>query len=427
MNTAQMKKYIAEGGIDERITYVYGASALDAQKARYSKAIDEFASIYGADREITLYSVAGRSELSGNHTDHNYGCVVAASIDLDIIAVASKREDSVIAIKSEGFPEDVVDFSKYNAPVESKFGTSESIIAGMVQGFLKDGYAVGGFDAYTTSNVLKGSGLSSSAAFEDMVGNILSHMYNNGGVDNVEIAKLAQYSENVFFGKPCGLMDQVACAVGGIVAIDFKDPKAPVINKVDFDVSAAGYNLCIVNTGGNHADLTDDYASVPAEMKSVAAYFGKAVLREVDENEFYANIAALRESVGDRAVLRALHFFGENKRVALQKAALEKGDLDAYFEQVIASGKSSFCYLQNVYTTKNLKEQGLSLALCLAEGYLADKKAAYRVHGGGFAGTIQAYVPMSDVEGFRALMDGVFGEGKCIVLRIRPEGAVKIA
>ena len=427
MNTAQMKKYIAEGGIDERITYVYGASALDAQKARYSKAIDEFAAIYGADREITLYSVAGRSELSGNHTDHNYGCVVAASIDLDIIAVASKREDSVIAIKSEGFPEDVVDFSKYNAPVESKFGTSESIIAGMVQGFLKDGYAVGGFDAYTTSNVLKGSGLSSSAAFEDMVGNILSHMYNDGGVDNVEIAKLAQYSENVFFGKPCGLMDQVACAVGGIVAIDFKDPKAPVINKVDFDVSAAGYNLCIVNTGGNHADLTDDYASVPAEMKSVAAYFGKAVLREVDENEFYANIAALRESVGDRAVLRALHFFGENKRVALQKAALEKGDLDAYFEQVIASGKSSFCYLQNVYTTKNLKEQGLSLALCLAEGYLADKKAAYRVHGGGFAGTIQAYVPMSDVEGFRTLMDGVFGEGKCIVLRIRPEGAVKIA
>ena len=427
MNTAQMKKYIAEGGIDERITYVYGASALDAQKARYSKAIDEFASIYGADREITLYSVAGRSELSGNHTDHNYGCVVAASIDLDIIAVASKREDSVIAIKSEGFPEDVVDFSKYNAPIESKFGTSESIIAGMVQGFLKDGYAVGGFDAYTTSNVLKGSGLSSSAAFEDMVGNILSHMYNNGGVDNVEIAKLAQYSENVFFGKPCGLMDQVACAVGGIVAIDFKDPKAPVINKVDFDVSAAGYNLCIVNTGGNHADLTDDYASVPAEMKSVAAYFGKSVLREVDENEFYANIAALRESVGDRAVLRALHFFGENKRVALQRAALEKGDLDAYFEQVIASGKSSFCYLQNVYTTKNLKEQGLSLALCLAEGYLSGKKAAYRVHGGGFAGTIQAYVPMSDVEGFKALMDGVFGEGKCIVLRIRPEGAVKIA
>ena len=427
MNTAQMKQYIAEGGIDKTLTHIYGEAAVDAQKVRYSAAIDEFAAIYGAEREITLYSVAGRSELSGNHTDHNHGCVVAASIDLDIIAVASKRADSVIAIKSEGFPEDVVDFSKYNAPVESKFGSSESIIAGMVQGFLKDGYAVGGFDAYTTSNVLKGSGLSSSAAFEDMVGNILSHMYNDGKVDNVEIAKLAQYSENVFFGKPCGLMDQVACAVGGIVAIDFADPKAPIINKVDFDISAAGYNLCIVNTGGNHADLTDDYASVPAEMKSVAAYFGKSVLREVDEAEFYANIAALRESVGDRAVLRALHFFGENKRVAAQKAALDASDLDAYFAEVISSGKSSFCYLQNVYTTKNLKEQGLSLALCLAEGYLAGKRAAYRVHGGGFAGTIQAYVPMADVEGFRALMDGVFGEGKCIVLRIRPEGAVRIA
>ena len=427
MNTSQMKKYIAEGGIDKTLVHIYGEAAVDMQKARYSAAIDEFASIYGADREITLYSVAGRSELSGNHTDHNHGCVVAASIDLDIIAVASKRDDSVIAIKSEGFPEDVVDFSAYNAPIESKFGSSESIIAGMVQGFLKDGYAVGGFDAYTTSNVLKGSGLSSSAAFEDMVGNILSHMYNDGKVDNVEIAKLAQYSENVFFGKPCGLMDQVACAVGGIVAIDFADPKAPVINKVDFDISAAGYNLCIVNTGGNHADLTDDYASVPAEMKSVAAYFGKSVLREVDEAEFYASISALRESVGDRAILRALHFFGENKRVAAQKAALDSGDLDAYFAQVIASGKSSFCYLQNVYTTKNLKEQGLSLALCLAEGYLADKRAAYRVHGGGFAGTIQAYVPMADVDGFRALMDGVFGEGKCIVLRIRPEGAVRIA
>ena len=427
MNTAQMKKYIAEGGIDATFSHIYGEAAVMAQRARYSAAIDEFASIYGAEREITLYSVAGRSELSGNHTDHNFGCVVAASIDLDIIAVASAREDSVIAIKSEGFPEDVVDFAKYNAPVEAKFGSSESIIAGMVQGFLKDGYAVGGFDAYTTSNVLKGSGLSSSAAFEDMVGNILSHMYNDGKVDNVEIAKLAQYSENVFFGKPCGLMDQVACAVGGIVAIDFKDPKAPIINKVDFDISGAGYNLCIVNTGGNHADLTDDYASVPAEMKSVAAFFGKSVLREVDEDEFISKLSALREAVGDRAILRALHFFGENKRVATQKAALEAGDLDAYFAQVIASGKSSFCYLQNVYTTKNLREQGLSLALCLAEQYLAGKKAAYRVHGGGFAGTIQAYVPMSDVEGFRALMDGVFGEGKCIVLRIRPEGAVKIA
>ncbi len=427
MNANQMKTHIANGGIDSVLTHIYGESAVPAQKARYASAIDEFAAIYGEDREITLYSVAGRSELSGNHTDHNHGCVVAASIDLDIIAVAAARNDSVIRIKSEGFPEDEVNFASYNAPVEAKFGSSESIIAGMVQGFLKDGYKVGGFDAYTTSNVLKGSGLSSSAAFEDMVGNILSHMYNDGGVDNVEIAKLAQYSENVFFGKPCGLMDQVACAVGGIVAIDFNDPKTPVIDKVSFDISGAGYNLCIVNTGGNHADLTDDYASVPLEMKAVAAALGKSVLRECDENEVVAAIPALRESLGDRAIMRALHFFEENKRVAKQKAALLAGDLDAFFAEVLASGKSSFCYLQNVYTTKNIAEQGLSLALCLAEKYLSDKSGAWRVHGGGFAGTIQAYVPMSEVEGFRALMDGVFGEGKCIVLRIRPEGAVRIA
>ena len=427
MNTAQMKAHIANGGIDARITYIYGEAALEAQKARYAAAIDEFAAIYGADRDVTLYSVAGRSELSGNHTDHNHGCVVAASIDLDIIAVAAAREDSVIRIKSEGFPEDVVDFNEYTAPVEARFGSSASIIAGMCAGFKKDGYSIGGFDAYTTSNVLKGSGLSSSAAFEDMVGNILSHLYNDGKVDNVEIAKLAQYSENVFFGKPCGLMDQVACAVGGIVAIDFNDPKAPVIEKVPFDISAAGYNLCIVNTGGNHADLTDDYASVPAEMKAVAAHFGKAVLREVDESSFVAEIPALREKLGDRAILRALHFFAENKRVAAQKNALLGGDLDAFFSEVLASGKSSFCYLQNVYTAKNLSEQGLSLALCLAEQYLASRGGAWRVHGGGFAGTIQAYVSMAEVEGFRALMDGVFGESKCIVLRIRPEGAVKIA
>ena len=425
MNTSMTKAHITSGGLDKTLVYIYGEQALSYQRERYLSAIDEFEKIYG-DGEITLYSVAGRSELSGNHTDHNHGCVIAASIDLDIIAVARKRDDAVIRVKSEGFPEDVVDTAVYTAPVESKFGTSESIIAGMAAGFTKDGYAIGGFDAYTTSNVLKGSGLSSSAAFEDMIGNILSHIYNDGKVDNVEIAKLAQYSENIFFGKPCGLMDQVACAVGGIVAIDFADPKAPVIDKIDFDLSAKGYNLCIVNTGGNHADLTDDYASIPAEMKSVAAHFGKAVLRDVDRDTLIKEIPALRQKVGDRAILRALHFLGENERVANQKEALLGGNLDAFFENVIASGKSSFGYLQNVYTTKNLTEQGLSLALCLAESYLCGKSAAWRVHGGGFAGTIQSFVPTCDVEGYRALMDSVFGDGKCIVLRIRPVGAVKV-
>lgn len=425
MNTLMTKEHILSGKLDSTFTYIYGSAALEKQKKRYTDAIDEFEKLYG-DRDISLFSVAGRSELSGNHTDHNHGCVIAASIDLDIIAVAAKNDSSVIRVKSEGFPEDVVNISDYTSPRANNYGTSSSIIAGMAAGFVKDGYSVGGFDAYTTSNVLKGSGLSSSAAFEDMIGNILSHMYNGGKVDNVEIAKLAQYSENEFFGKPCGLMDQVACAVGGIVAIDFADPKQPIIEKLDFDISALGYNLCIVNTGGNHADLTDDYASVPAEMKSVAAHFGKQVLRDVNRSELINAIPALRESVGDRAILRALHFMNENERVSAQKTALKNGDLETFFSNVIASGRSSFCYLQNVYTTKNLTEQGLSLALCLAEDYLADKKSAWRVHGGGFAGTIQSYVHESEVEGYRALMDSVFGEGKCIVLRIRPVGAVKV-
>ena len=426
MKTAELKQALAGTTLDSRFCEIYGSAALEMQKARYLHAVEEFEKLYGADREAALYSVAGRSELSGNHTDHNHGCVIAASIDLDIIAVASPSAGSVIRVKSEGFPEDVVDFDVYNAPTPARYEKSDSLIAGMVAGFRKEGLAVGGFDAYTTSNVLKGSGISSSAAFEDMIGNILNYVYNGGKVSNVEIAKLAQYAENRFFGKPCGLMDQMACAVGGIIAIDFRDPSAPVIEQTDFDLSAAGYNLCIVNTGGNHADLTGDYASVPAEMKSVAAYFGKEVLRDTDENAVLAAIPALREKVGDRAILRALHFFAENRRVAAQKAALKAGDLDTFLANVIASGRSSFCYLQNVYTTKNVSEQGLSLALCLAERVLSGKRAAWRVHGGGFAGTIQAFVPTEDVAEFRAVMDAAFGEGRCMVLRVRPEGALRV-
>ena len=426
MKTAELKQALAGSTLDSRFCEIYGSAALETQKARYLHAVEEFEKLYGTDREAALYSVAGRNELSGNHTDHNHGCVIAASIDLDIIAVASPSAGSVIRVKSEGFPEDVVDFGVYNAPNPARYEKSDSLIAGMVAGFRKEGLAVGGFDAYTTSNVLKGSGISSSAAFEDMIGNILNYVYNDGKVSNVEIAKLAQYAENRFFGKPCGLMDQMACAVGGIIAIDFRDPSAPVIEQTDFDLSAAGYNLCIVNTGGNHADLTGDYASVPAEMKSVAAYFGKEVLRDTDEDAVLAAIPALREKVGDRAILRALHFFAENRRVAAQKAALKAGDLDTFLANVIASGRSSFCYLQNVYTTKNVSEQGLSLALCLAERVLSGKRAAWRVHGGGFAGTIQAFVPTEDVAEFRAVMDAAFGEGRCMVLRVRPEGALRV-
>ena len=426
MNCTKLIETVKGGALDEKFISLYGASNTEAARERYINAIENFISLYGEERDAHIFTVAGRSEISGNHTDHNRGCVVAASISLDIIAVASATDDNIVRVKSEGFSEDVVDIGVYTEPIESKFGTSESIIAGMCAGLRKNGHVTGGFVAYTTSSVLKGSGLSSSAAFEDMIGTVESHLYNEGSVDNVQISKLSQYAENVFLGKPCGLMDQVACAVGGIVAIDFADTKNPIITPIDFDFTAAGYNLCIINTGGNHADLTDDYASIPTEMKSVAAYFGKEVLREVDEDDVVANIAALRSAVGDRAVLRALHFFEENKRVGQIKSALIDNNIDAFFENIKASGRSSFCYLQNVYTTKNTAEQGVSLALCVAEKALSGKHAAWRVHGGGFAGTIQAFVRNEDVESFRSVMDGVLGEGACMVLNIRPVGAAKI-
>ncbi|MDY2827489.1 MAG: galactokinase family protein [Eubacteriales bacterium] len=426
MNANEMRERLKKGARDERLISLYGNASLDTQRARYDAALKAFGDLYSPSCDIHLFSVAGRSELSGNHTDHNRGCVVAASIDLDIIAVAAATRDGVVRVKSEGFPEDIVRLAEFTQPRPERFSKSDAIIAGMCAGFRREGYRVGGFNAYTTSSVLKGSGLSSSAAFEDMIGNILSHLYNDGRVSNVEIAKLAQYAENAFFGKPCGLMDQMACAVGGIIAIDFADEKNPQIEKIDFDVTGAGYNLCIVNTGGNHADLTPDYAAVPAEMKAVAAALGKSVLRETDEESVIAHIPELRKSVGDRAILRALHFFAENRRVAAQKEALQKGDLPTFLSGVIASGRSSFCYLQNVYTTKNVAEQGLSLALCLAERYLSDKGGAFRVHGGGFAGTIQAYVKFEDVPGFCQLMDGIFGKGATIVLCIRPDGAIRV-
>ena len=425
-----LKENILSGALDMRLAKLYGSdeSVIAAQRGRYAALIDEFVSRYGEERDIALFSVPGRSELSGNHTDHNHGCVIAGSIDLDIIAVAAKNEDNIVRIKSEGFPEDVVNIDSYNTPDAGRFGKSDSLIAGVADGFRKRGYAVGGYDACTTSSVLKGSGLSSSAAFENMVGLVLSHFYNSGSVDFVTLAQISQYSENAFFGKPCGLMDQVACAAGGIVSIDFADTTAPIVEKVDFDLTEAGYCLCIVNTGGNHADLTPDYAAVPAEMKAVAAELGKDVLRETDRDAVIKAIPALRENVGDRAILRALHFFAENDRVAEQKSALKSGDLAKYFEGVRASGRSSFCYLQNVYTTANVAEQGISLALNLCESYLSklDVPTAWRVHGGGFAGTVQAYVPISAAEGFVTLLESVFGKGSCYLLHIRLSGAVRV-
>jgi galactokinase len=426
MKYTELIEYITSGGADAAFTALYGDAAGKRQRAL--DAIAAFGRLYGEEGEIMLLSVPGRSELSGNHTDHNHGRVIAASIDLDIIAVVRPREDSTVRLQSEGFRPNTVDLARFTAPDESQMFTSNALIAGMAACFRDAGLQTGGFDAYTTSDVFKGSGLSSSAAFEVMMGAIFSHLYNDGKVDRVEIAKMAQITENRFFGKPCGLMDQVACAHGGIVAIDFADPAAPVITPMSFDLTAAGYALCIINTGGSHADLNDDYASVPAEMKAVAAAMGVPVLREADEEAFIAAIPALREQVGDRAILRALHFFAENRRVETQTRALLEGDPGRFFAGVLSSGRSSFCYLQNVYTNKNVAEQGLSLALAVTERALGDiPGTAWRVHGGGFAGTIQAFVPAEYAADYAAQMNAVFGEGACHILHVRPTGAVRLA
>ena len=425
MNATKLINYIASGELDSTLISLYGEENLDSQKERYTKAINEFIAIYG-DIDCNIFSVPGRSEISGNHTDHNHGEVLAGSINLDIIAICAKTDDGVIKIQSEGFPQDVVDTATYTEPCQDDYFKSSALIAGMAKAFTNAGYNIGGYVAYTTSNVFKGSGLSSSAAFEVMVGNILNHLYNNGTVDNVEIAKMAQFSENEFFGKPCGLMDQMACAVGGFVHIDFEDTKNPVIEKIDFDMSGAGYALCIVNTGGNHADLNEDYASVPAEMKAVARFLGHEYLRQTCLADLMVNIGAIREELGDRAVLRAYHFFNENERVKTQAEALKNGDTDVFLAFVLKSGNSSYKYLQNVYTTKNVKEQGLSLALAVTENLLCDTGSAYRVHGGGFAGTIQAFVPFQHVASYKEEIDSIFGAGACHILRIRPQGAIKV-
>ncbi len=424
MNTSMLNAYIREGKLDGVLAILYGSEHITAQRERYLSAVAGYEAHYGEGQNLRLFSVPGRSEISGNHTDHNHGKVLAASIDLDIIAVAEATDDGIISVKSAGFPEDTVKIADIKVDPD-KFFTSFAVIEGMCEGMAKAGCTVGGFRAYTTSNVFKGSGLSSSAAFEVMIGNILRTLYNND-ISDIEIAKIAQYSENAFFGKPCGLMDQMACAVGGFISIDFADPKNPIVEKPSFDLSALGYALCIVDTHGNHADLNDDYASVPAEMKAVAAALGTAVLRDADEAKFMEIMPALRESVGDRAILRALHFFAENRRVEAQTAALKAGDVAAFMAGVRASGNSSFKYLQNVYTTKNVSEQGLSLALALTEAYLADgqKPSACRVHGGGFAGTIQAFVPAEDAAGLVALLDPIFGKGATHILKIRQQGAI---
>lgn len=403
---------------------LYAGRDMNAVKARYSAAIDEFEKLYGKTNEISIFSVAGRSEICGNHTDHNHGKVLAASIDLDMIAIAAKTDDGVVRIKSAGFPEDIVDSASLS-PVGTENGKSSALIRGVCDGFVKRGHAVGGFLAYTTSDILGGSGLSSSAAFEDMVGTILNHFYNGGSIGYMELSQISQYAENVHFGKPCGLMDQVACAAGGFVYIDFGNPDAPSAERVEFDLAEYGYSLCIVNTGGSHANLTDDYAAVPAEMKNVASFFEKPVLRGITKEDIIKNASALRQMAGDRAVLRALHFVKENDRVERLMQALKGKNIPEFLSIIKESGRSSAELLQNYYSPKAPEEQGISLACAIAGDLLGDT-GAWRVHGGGFAGTMQAFVPYDKMAVFKETMETVFGKGAVTELSVRPLGAVAV-
>ncbi len=422
MNTQETKAAIRAGKFDAIFTKLYGENSDAAD--RYCDAIDAFSAIYPDAGDIRLMSVPGRSEVCGNHTDHNYGRVLAAAVDLDVIAVVSPRSDSIINVKSEGHSPDLV-ILPAGEPQSVELSSSQSLVRGTAAAFTERGYNVGGFDAYTTSRVLKGSGISSSAAFEVLVGLIMSELYNDGKVSAPELAMIGQYAENKYFGKPCGLMDQTACAVGGFVAIDFADPTAPIIEPVGYDLDAAGYKLVIVNVGSSHSDLGDDYASVPAEMKAAAKFFGRDVLRGLSDADILANIKGIREAAGDRAALRALHFVREDERAGAQKDNLTRGDVKAFLDTEIASGKSSAFLLQNIYPSANPLEQGMTLALAMSESML-DGKGAWRVHGGGFAGTIQAFVPHDMAETYRTAMDAVFGDGAARIMRVRTVGATEV-
>lgn len=415
---------LAGGYYDETLLDVYGDDRkIAGQRKRYAHALKEFKARFG-EKDVTVFSAPGRSEIGGNHTDHQHGEVLAASINLDTIGVVSRAEDGKVVIASEDYADIVIDVTDL-ARTETEKGTTTALVKGVLAGLKESGYEIGGFNAYVTSDVLIGAGLSSSAAYETLIGTIISGLYNDMEIDPVKIATVGQYAENIYFGKPCGLMDQMACSVGNLVHIDFKNPEQPAVEKVSFDMNKYGYSLCITDTKGSHADLTEDYAAVPKEMKAVAQCFGKEVLIDVTGRELLENIAEVRDKCGDRAVLRALHFLNENVRVQKEVEALEAEDVHAFFALVKESGDSSYKYLQNVYSNHDVEHQNVSLALALSDMYLGGKGVS-RVHGGGFAGTIQAFVKNEDVDGYQNHMDAVFGKAACKVLKIRKYGGMKV-
>ena len=404
---------------------LYGTDGeeFDKQTRRYIELLRKFKAAFEYT-EAELFSSPGRTEIGGNHTDHNNGRVLAGAVNLDNIAVAARNNSGIIRIASAGYPKSEVDLGNLTSLEQEQF-TSASIVRGITARMKELGYSAEGFDAVIDGRVPKGSGLSSSASFEVLIGTIINHLFNQGSIDPVQIAQIGQYAENVFFGKPCGLMDQTACSVGGLVAIDFENPTKPVISKVNFNFAATGFTLVITDTGGHHADLNEEYAALPREMKSVARELGKEVLRQVKLEEIIHALPGMRGKVGDRALLRAYHFHGDNQRVVKQVEALEQNDFQAFLSLVIESGQSSFMYNQNIYPVSNVTEQGVSLGLALSEMVLKGK-GAWRVHGGGFAGTIQAFVPHDLLNEYVKTMELLFGKGSCHKLFIRPAGSIKI-
>lgn len=422
-DTLKLIDDLKQGKYNEQFAYVYSCAKEDADRysARFVCAIDEFEKLYGRKNEIALFSAPGRTEIGGNHTDHQHGCVLAAGVNIDVIAVAAPNGSDVIRIKSKGYDMDEVDINDLDVK-ETEYDKAISLIRGVSKKFVDLGYNIKGFDAYTTSDVLKGSGLSSSAAFEVLVGTIINGLYANNEVDSVDIAKFGQFAENVYYGKPSGLMDQMASSVGSVVAIDFASTEKPVITKVDFDLNKYGHALCIIDSGADHADLTDEYAAVTYEMKAVSKFFGKEYLREVDENEFYSKMKQVREAVGnDRAILRAMHFFADNRRAQEEAKLLQNDDFEGFLKVIKESGYSSYMYLQNVYASSQPTKQAVSLTLALCEKILGDR-GAFRVHGGGFAGTVQAFVPFDMLDEFKNKIESVIGEGMCHILSVRPVG-----
>ena len=374
--------------------------------------------------ETYIFSAPGRTEICGNHTDHQHGAVVAAAVNLETVANVTLNGTDVIRVESEGYAPVTIDLKDLSIHEEEKNSTA-AIIRGVAAAFAERGAALQGFDAKVRSTVLPGSGLSSSAAFEVLIGTIINNLFFEGKCSAVEIAQIGQWAENVYFGKPCGLMDQTASSVGNMVFIDFADPKAPVVERIDFDFAAAGHALCIIDSGADHADLTDEYAAIPGELKKLCAHFGKEVLRDIPEEEFFAAIPALRKEVCDRAILRAIHFYQENKRVFRMVEALKTNDFDAFLSILKESGRSSWMYLQNITPAGAVEQQAVGVALALCDTLLAGR-GGFRVHGGGFAGTVQAFVPVDMLDNFKTRIEAVLGEGSCHVLQIRPEGGIRV-